>query len=368
MVCTLLALSLNEKEMKKLCSKYKLLSTHNKFDPFLAFYSLHHVSHRKNEEATQQLQKDFNRRFVNVVLKVRSWDFESDPQGVFERFEALIEKNMPDAVLWALLTDPRDQAKHCGVYLIHKILLRALKDWRKRENTSLKDANKESSMKKNISTLKEQANNLRNKLKQERKKNGEIEDLKALINSQKSRLDCFSEKENRLNREIRILKHKLESVSRGAKHKNLDSEKYKTEQIIIDIDPSCKDGNCPNNEKCQAKKETGCCRLENLKIAVIGGLDRLESKYRETIESLGGEFMFHTGRCKNGSSKLKNMVCKSDIVIFVTSINSHNAMHIVKAVCNKSGKKFCVMRGTSPHCLIETLTGKLPLASSDSFP
>jgi hypothetical protein len=98
--------------------------------------------------------------------------------------------------------------------------------------------------------------------------------------------------------------------------------------------------------------------LENLKVAVIGGLDRLEPKYRKAIESLGGEFMFHTGRCRNASA-LKNMVCKSDIVIFVTSINSHNAMHIVKAVCNKSGKKFCFMRGTSPHCLEDAIKNKI---------
>jgi hypothetical protein len=358
MVCTLLALSLNEKEMKKLCSKYNLLSSHNKFDPFLAFYSLHHVSHRKDEEATRQLQKDFNKRFVNVALKVKSWDFDSDPQGFFERIEALVEKNMPDAVLWALLTDARVQARHCGVYLIHKILLSALKDWRKRKNASLKDASKESFMMKNISTLREQANNLRLRLKQERKKNVEMESLKALISSQKNKLNHFSEKENQLKREIRILKHQLESVSSGIRRESLAPEECKTEQAIIDIDPSSKDGNCPNNEKCQEKKEKGCCRLENLKVAVIGGLDRLEPKYRETIESLGGEFMFHTGRCRNGASKLKNMVCKSDIVIFVTSINSHNAMHIVKAVCNKSGKKFCVMRGTSPHCLEDTLINK----------
>jgi len=101
--------------------------------------------------------------------------------------------------------------------------------------------------------------------------------------------------------------------------------------------------------KCMSCRLQGCC-LENLKIALIGGLDRLENHYRNAFEEHGAKLFFHPGHCAGGGAgRLRTAACNADIVIFITTVNSHNALQIVKAVCKKSGKRFVVMRETGPE-------------------
>jgi len=97
------------------------------------------------------------------------------------------------------------------------------------------------------------------------------------------------------------------------------------------------------------------CPLEDLRITVIGGLDRLESRYRGVVESLGGRFSFHSGDCHAGCEVLKNAVCQSDIIVFITRVNSHSALRIVRGLCRKTGKRFTAIRETSPQALTKVL-------------
>ena len=98
------------------------------------------------------------------------------------------------------------------------------------------------------------------------------------------------------------------------------------------------------------------CPLEHLKVALIGGLDRLENQYRAVFESLGTIiFYFHTGCCNgSGANRLRASAQDADIVVFITRVNSHNAMNVVKGICRKSGKSFLALRETNP-----TLVSKL---------
>jgi len=91
------------------------------------------------------------------------------------------------------------------------------------------------------------------------------------------------------------------------------------------------------------------CPLEKLKVALIGGLDRLEEHYRAAFAELGAELHFHPGHCAGaGANRLRRAADHADIVVFITTINSHNALQVVKATCKKSGKAFVAMRETGP--------------------
>lgn len=92
-----------------------------------------------------------------------------------------------------------------------------------------------------------------------------------------------------------------------------------------------------------------------MKVAVVGGLDRLEPEYRKAVNELGAEFLFHTGRCENGTHVLKNLVCKADIVLYITSINSHGALKAVKGVCKKTGKQFRVVQNPGVSSVYNSL-------------
>ena len=99
------------------------------------------------------------------------------------------------------------------------------------------------------------------------------------------------------------------------------------------------------------------CPLQGRKVIIIGGLDRLEPGYRQTVNRLGGECEFHTGKLRNGNRRLKQRVANADLVVFITSINSHAALNAVKKECKRCSKPFCALRQTGCGSLEETLKG-----------
>lgn len=97
------------------------------------------------------------------------------------------------------------------------------------------------------------------------------------------------------------------------------------------------------------------CPLQGRKVVIIGGLDRLEPNYRETVCRLGGECVCHTGKLRSGNRRLKHTVANADLVVFITSINSHAALSAVKNECKRCSKPFCALRQTGCGSLEDTL-------------
>jgi len=113
---------------------------------------------------------------------------------------------------------------------------------------------------------------------------------------------------------------------------------------------------CPN-EAGQACGMPDCahCPLKGRKVAVIGGIERMETNYKEAVQRLGGECLCHTGKVRGGCRRLRQVVSKSDLVVFITQINSHAAMASVKDECKRCGKPFCVLSRTGASSLEKLL-------------
>ena len=106
-------------------------------------------------------------------------------------------------------------------------------------------------------------------------------------------------------------------------------------------------------------RNTGC-PIERLKVALIGGMDRQGEHYRQVFESGGVELLFHTGHCAgSGACNLRSLLGHVDIVVFITTINSHNALRVVKAVCRKNGKTLVAVRETGPRRILNALAEHL---------
>jgi hypothetical protein len=82
--------------------------------------------------------------------------------------------------------------------------------------------------------------------------------------------------------------------------------------------------NCPVFDLCKKR------------ILIVGGIRRMETLYRELIESHGGVFEYHDGYVRNGSKKLESRLKRADIVVCPVNCNSHAACIIVKNL----GKKY----------------------------
>jgi len=86
------------------------------------------------------------------------------------------------------------------------------------------------------------------------------------------------------------------------------------------------DANCPSFDLCKKR------------ILIVGGITRMESLYRELIESHGGVFEYHDGYVKKGAKKLESRLKRADIVVCPVNCNSHAACIMVKNLGKKYGK------------------------------
>lgn len=86
--------------------------------------------------------------------------------------------------------------------------------------------------------------------------------------------------------------------------------------------------------------------LKGKKVLFVGGLDRMESRYRQLIESLGGSFDYHSGYYGKGGEAFENKVKRADVVLLPVNCVSHFASAIAKRLCKKEDKPFIPLLST----------------------
>ena len=95
--------------------------------------------------------------------------------------------------------------------------------------------------------------------------------------------------------------------------------------------------------------------LDGARVAYIGGVESLMPYYRDVIESVGGTFCYHCGRCIQGRKEIETIVDGIDMVFCPVDINSHNACKYVKKACKMRDKPCHFLRSSSLSMLIREL-------------
>lgn len=95
------------------------------------------------------------------------------------------------------------------------------------------------------------------------------------------------------------------------------------------------DASCPAFDLCEKR------------ILIVGGITRMESLYRDLIESCGGIFEYHDGYMKKGAKKLESRFRRADIVLCPVSCNSHAACLLVKNLGKKHNKPVHMLPNSS---------------------
>jgi hypothetical protein len=377
----LMAMTMNIKDMRKMCTKYCLKSNKANIGPGYELCGLHRASQNSEKAAAKDLHRYFKRQFSTACSRVRSLAPEDLAQSIGDR-------QWPAPILWAASTDSRSEMRQQAQILAHSLI------WRLMENCNqlklgLSVLNHNVTEKKQgIKTAEE--NHFHSKVntpeisvkstfkKQLQEKDAEILKLKKKLAEYSKELAELRQqplREAALKREAKKLAYELEQANikiaeyekliesnMQAKDKNPSAgqdpgpKKEKNPQpgnVFTLLRPEDAKGDCIH---CTEQKKCPC-PLEGMRVAVIGGLDRLEPEYRKTIHELGADFIFHNGNCANGQHVLKNVVCKANIILFITSINSHGALKVVKATCKKTGKQFNVVRHPSASSVYKTLVG-----------
>ena len=123
-----------------------------------------------------------------------------------------------------------------------------------------------------------------------------------------------------------------------------DRLKKETESIVTRVSALNRcDETCPSFDLCLKR------------ILIVGGIDRMESLYRQLIEENGGIFEHYDGHMKGGKRALENRIRRADIVLCPVNINSHNACSVAKKLGKKYSKPVHMLAGSGLSTISQAL-------------
>ena len=100
-----------------------------------------------------------------------------------------------------------------------------------------------------------------------------------------------------------------------------------------------------------------------MRIGIVGGLSRAETDLSRVAQRAGHEVEFHDGQLRGPSAgALESLIGRSDVVVVVTDVNSHAAMHRTKDILRKNHREAVFVRKASKsrlQQLIDQITAGL---------
>jgi len=99
-------------------------------------------------------------------------------------------------------------------------------------------------------------------------------------------------------------------------------------------------------------------------VLYVGGRAKQVPQLRALIERIGGHFLHHDGGMEDNTALLPGLLSRADVVAFPVDCVSHNAVAMVKRLCDQAAKRYLPLRTSSLSSLLAALStlGQLPLA------
>lgn len=349
-VTVLVASSFGPKAMRKLLrrSGYKTDGIEHNNELLLA--SMHEACHH-DPEIRDAVAKELGLKYKSTVAKCKGL-------GVDEIERQATEGPWLIPYMWACFQRDDPQAHRLGRQLAHLAIYNGMRQL-KLDRTQPEPTAR-------LDRLINQNASLRGQLEDERNKRAQLQARlhkmsrapEDVVKHTQAAIVSFQKETEPLKRELREEKEKNKDLSKeiavwrslaiaGSREPMPKTQKTKPEYKRCSFQEQIdgfQDNNC---DACENAK----CILRGRRVAVVGGLKRLEKGYCEVVQKLGGECLFHSGEMRSGSQGLRQLVNKSDMVVCITSVNSHGAMNAVKKQCKRCRKRFCPLNGAGVGAL-----------------
>ena len=307
--------------------------------------ALHEACHL-SPEVQAAVAKELGSKYGHAVRSCA----RLDPEDILDQAG---ESPWPVPLLWACFARPDHPAREAGRILAHGIVAQGMD--RLRGQCRLEQEQER------VRTLTGQNRALRNEIKQLVKQNHDLAQRRKRTvapkpaPSQPAAVSSHKKEIKQLRKELASQKQQMEQLrSEAAVWRSLACREEEKAKAAAPEAPGIHRGDFADcGEECPrtgAQRPAGC-PLRGRRVAVIGGLDRLERNYCEVIEQMGGSCLCHTGKVRSGARRLRQIVNKSDVVVFLTPINSHAALNVVKKHCKQCATPFCPLNCTSPAAL-----------------
>lgn len=189
--------------------------------------------------------------------------------------------------------------------------------------------------------------------RKEHKDDPRLEELKLenrKLESEKSelvqKLEAFSRQVKNFETEKRRLS---EELSRKGESEATYQKEIREIMALLCKMKSC-DKSCPSFDLCKKR------------VLIVGGITKMESLYRQIVESSGGIFEYHDGHVKGGLNRLECSFRRADIVLCPVNCNSHAACILVKQLGKKHNKPVQMLSGSGLSAISQGI--RIPDASS----
>jgi hypothetical protein len=102
----------------------------------------------------------------------------------------------------------------------------------------------------------------------------------------------------------------------------------------------------------------------DMRIGIVGGLDRNARELEEVARRGGHELETHTGVVggKGAAEGLRALVARADLVFIVTDVNSHNGVRLARRTARALHRPVRILRRLGPSHLAAYLTALGPCA------
>ncbi len=372
--CSVVGTCLSLEEQKKILKK-----TGNSIKN-RSVYEIHGIFVRslsdKNRLSTR-IDAYLHRKYKYEISKF----FGLDRPLFFDAWKTHFQKGEIVGLLWVAATRTDLKEKdidsifgdiHMQMYLNagHNIKLRQRLSSQREVNLKLNKKFKESIQTRR--TLKKENERLEREQAELRRQYAFLEKNKLAIEKELSnlrentRMLEFKDENKQLHDELANLTEKIVNYQRGEEilqgqnnkllskferqHEMNEHLKEEMESIVTQISALNRcDETCPSFDLCQKR------------ILIVGGIDRMESLYRQLIEENGGIFEHYDGHMNGGKRALENRIRRADIVLCPVNINSHNACSVTKKLGKKYSRPVHMLAGSGlsaiSHALMESQKG-----------
>ncbi len=161
------------------------------------------------------------------------------------------------------------------------------------------------------------------------------------IDAMKAEIELLREEVKRLNKDNAEL---IKMSAAAASNFNFNRKKG----MNLAFSSAC---DCINNGNELSKEMKMIPQLKGVRVAYVGGVESLESCYKEMAESFGCLFCYHCGHCERGKRAIESLVEKNDVIFCPVDINSHNACRMIKEACKLRSKPCYFLRSSGLSAL-----------------
>ncbi|WP_319523087.1 DUF2325 domain-containing protein [uncultured Desulfosarcina sp.] len=369
--CPVVGMCITLAEQKRLLKKLGLLE---KSDGPFEMHETLVASLDKENRLSRRIDNLLERKFGKQAAVL----FQLDDHSFLATFKEALESGEVEANLWATAVSP-DLSLTCRRSVfgdIHMIMHwngEQLMQFKRKLSRQRQDMEK---MQQRIAEFSRQRRDLKREINAHHREKDELKAALAAERREKAQLQqaippspypgsaaALEPNDPAMLREIDALRQQLDLAKRQIvsyeeknrklslrieqQHKINRRVREETRNIITEMTAMNRcDKSCPSFDLCRKR------------ILIVGGVTRMETLYRDLIESSNGVFEYHDGYVNKGAKGLETSLKRADMVLCPVNCNSHAACSIVKNLGKKHNKTVHILANASLSAVSQVIWGE----------